>query len=442
MKVFFGGCLLVALAAAMACEPRSVSPSKLAVPRPQAASATAPQHRAAHATPEAPGAPAPPRATVERRLVSERECQAEVFAVEARTFVACRNELLVLEAGQLRSEPALAAGLELNVNALGGRQLVSIAGRWPDALWAATGEVSGGGNSGKLSFFRFRKDRWAKVGASVELGGALGQVIFPWTDDGLGAIAPRPFEPTRFLAFSAKPVAAPRLAKAVQSPAERAQYRCESRMIYPERWARLGPGDVMVFSGQLCGVPEKAEHTRWLGVERLRAGHATSEVTLLPVPDEAPATTHWEVVASAALSPARVLVAANGIETEPPPSTRARRFTLLARWDGASWRTEGSPLESFTGLWALADRFAATDERGALWLEHEAQWAAVDWLTDELSSDAWTRGKISQLIAADGAWWLVHQTELRPGVTSSRLYRLELPSNVSPKARSASAQLL
>lgn len=362
---------------------------------------------------------------MKRQLVGERACAAEVFAVEGRTLVGCGQELLVLEAGQLRSEPALARGLKLNVNSLGGRQLVSVAGRWPDSLWAATGEVSGGGNSHQLNFFRFRKHHWAKVGASVELGGAEGRVIFPWTADGLGALAARAFEPTRVFTFSTKPAAVPRLAKAVQSPAEREQYRCENMLIYPETWARLGPGDVMVFSGQLCGVPETGEHERRLGVERLRVGQAAGEVTLLPVPDDAPANTHWTVVASAALSQTEVLVAASGTPLEPSPSTPARSFMQLVRWDGANWRTKPSPLQ-ITGLWALGDRFAATDEQGVLWLGHEAQWTAVDWAADEPSADAWSKGRITQLVADEGAWWLVRQEELPQGVFRSRLYRLDL----------------
>jgi hypothetical protein len=409
----------------MACEPRALSPSRLTVPSPRGTGTAA--ARAPRAAPEAPPIHAPARATVKRRLVAERLCAAEVFAVEARTFVACGKELLFLEAGQLRSEPALTRGLELNVNSLGGRQLASVAGRWPDALWAATGEASGGGNSGRLNFFRFRKDRWVKAGASVELGGAEGRAIFPWTVDGLGALAARPFGATRFITFSAKPVANPRLTNAVQSQAEREQYRCESALIYPETWARLAPGDVMIFSGQLCGVAENEEDERRLGLERLRVGQATGEVTLLPVPDHAPASTHWAVIASAALSPAQVLVAANGTLTEPSPSTRARSFVHLVRWDGASWQAEPSPLREITGLWALGDRFAATDEQGVLWLEHDAKWTAVDWLTDEPTSDAWSKGRITQLLAADGAWWLVRQAEVPPGATTSRVYRLDVP---------------
>lgn len=425
MNVLLGSCGLAALLGVVACEPRSLTSSRLAVASPRATGTAA--ARAPRTAPEAPPTPEPARATLKRRLIAERACEAEVFAVEGRTFVTCGQELLVLEAGQLRSEPTLTRGLELNVNPLGGRRLVSVAGRWPDALWAATGEVSGGGNSHQLNFFRFRKDRWAKVHASVELGGAEGRAIFPWTADGLAAIAARAFESTRFIAFSAKPVALPRLTKAMQSQAEREQYLCVNAMIYPETWARLGHGDVMIFSGQLCGVAGKGEHERWLGVERLRVGRATGELTLLPVPDDAPASMHWTVIASAALSPAQVLVVVSGIPTEHSPSTPARGFVQFVRWDGASWRAERSPLGEITGLWALDDRFAATDEQGALWLEQEAQWSAVDWVTDEPSSDVWSSGRISQLLAADGAWWLVRQQEPRPGATSSRLYRLSVP---------------
>jgi hypothetical protein len=145
------------------------------------------------------------------------------------------------------------------------------------------------------------------------------------------------------------------------------------------------------------------------------------------VPDDAPASTHWTVIASAALSAAEVLVVVSGIPTERSPSTPARGFVQLIRWDGASWRAERSPLGEITGLWALGDRFAATDEQGALWLEHEAQWSSVDWATDEPSSDAWSKGRINQLLAADAAWWLVRQEELPRGATTSRLHRLDVP---------------
>jgi hypothetical protein len=265
------------------------------------------------------------------------------------------------------------------------------------------------------------------AGGNVELGGAEGRVVFPWTDDGLGVIAARAFEATRFFTFAGRAAAAPRLSKAVQRKDEREQYPCKNQLIYPEAWARLGSGDVMVFSGQLCGVPGKADHARSLGVERLRVGHVTGEVALLPVPDEAPASTLWSVVASAAISPTRVLVALDGSETEPPHDTQPRRFTHLARWDGATWRTERSPLATIAGLWALYDRFAATDSEGGLWLEQPTEWLAVEWITDDPSSEPWSRGAISQVAAADGALWLVHEAEVEPGAVVSRVYRLELP---------------
>jgi hypothetical protein len=122
-----------------------------------------------------------------------------------------------------------------------------------------------------------------------------------------------------------------------------------------------------------------------------------------------------------------VLVAALGIDGPAAPGAPGRRFTQLSRWDGASWRTELSPFTEITGLWALGDRFAITDEQGALWLEREAQWWPVDFRTDEPSAEAWSRGRIAELVAADGIWLLLHRQELQLGVVTSRLYRLDVP---------------
>ena len=69
----------------MACESSWLSPSKLTVTRSPAASVAAAQERAPRVPLEAPLVATPLRATVQRRLVIKRECEAENFAVRGRT---------------------------------------------------------------------------------------------------------------------------------------------------------------------------------------------------------------------------------------------------------------------------------------------------------------------------------------------------------------------
>lgn len=376
---------------------------------------------AAPATTTSPPPPASPTTVrAELSLVAERACDLRLFALTGRTVAWCGKDLLVVDAnGALVNEPALAAGLSLDAPGISPPQLVAMAGQWPDAAWAATTEVSGNGNSSTLRFFRWRKNRWVVSGKSAELGGPLSGVVFPWQTDGIAALAPTPFGPTRVLATAP---AMPALTPAVQSRADRDSYPCKHALIAPEAWAALSPGDVMVFAGQLCGVPSAPNgaevQARHLGVERLRAGAKQGEVTLLPVPSDVPSDVFWNVDAAAALSTTDVLVAANG---------SGGRF-YLAHYDGQGWRQESAPFTTLRGLWAQAGTYWATDSFGTSWVRRGERWLSVEWRAP-VSRDAAEgprREEVAQLMdVSPGTTWLVRREERDHEVTS-RVFRVQL----------------
>lgn len=408
-----------------------------AQPPPQlVAPATSPASATASSAP-APSAPAaanvaPPKAPsvlAKRELVDELRCEAEMFRVGARSLLACGEDILVLEGAQLRLDATLSAGLGLVVNDLGGRRIAYMAGEFPDAAWAETLEVSGGGNAHTLRFFRWRKDRWVATGKSAELGGAEERVAFAWTADGMGVLAAKAFESTRFFAFSGKPAIAPSLTSAKQSKAAQEQYPCRSVMIAPQHAVQLAPGDVMVLSGQMCAIPGSPNEDTRMGVERLRVGQKQGEVTALPMPSDLPAGVIWNVDGAAALSSNEVLVAARGFDS-PSGDQPTKHFSYLARFDGNAWHLESAPFQRVTGLWALGGSFAAFDDKATLWLRRSSGWLPVEWApstTPAPAEDAWARAPITQIIEADGASWLVQQSEPERGVTVSRVYRLTLP---------------
>lgn len=397
------------------------------IPPSASASISPPAPTSAAAATDTP--PKVPGVLAKRELIDELRCSAEMFRVGARSLFACGQDVLVPEGAQLRRDATLSAGLGLDASEWGGRRIAFLAGEFPNAAWAETMEVSGGGNSNTLRFFRWQKDRWVATGKSAELGGAEGRVVFAWTVDGMGALAGRAFESTRFFAFSGKPATVPALTPAKQSKAAQESYRCRSVMIAPQHAVQLAPGDVMVLSGQMCAIPGSPNDDNRMGVERLRVGHKQGEVTALPLPADLPAGVIWNVDAAAALSSTEVLVAASGFDS-PSGDQPTKHFSYLARFDGNAWHLESAPFQRVTGLWAVSGTFAAFDDKSTLWLRRGGGWLPVEWapsVAPAPADDAWARAPITQIIEADGAWWLVQQCEPQPGATTSRVYRFTLP---------------
>jgi hypothetical protein len=277
--------------------------------------------------------------------------------------------------------------------------------------------MAGNGNSTELRFYRWQTNRWARWGKSVELGGPMSWVVFPWKEDGLAALAPSPFGPTRALVLAPRPGALPALTEAVQSAAERESYACQHAMLAPEAWVELSPGDVMVFSGQLCGVGGGDSGSHSLGLERLRAGQKLGELSVLPVPNDLPPDVSWNVVGAAALGPSDALVAAH--------DSAGRSY--LAHWDGESWQRETPPFEALNGLWALAGVFWAVDDQGESWTRRGERFIPVAWASStprELVAPS-RSAAITQVLTVGAVTWLV-QREERGAEVTSRLYEVRL----------------
>lgn len=356
----------------------------------------------------------------ELSLVTELACDAQLFAMRGRTVVWCGKSLLVVDQhGSLVDAPKLTMGLGVDAPGVSPPQLVAMAGQWPDAAWAAITEVSGNGNSSTLRFFRWQKERWVAASKGVEAGGPFTWVVFPW-QRGMAALAPTPFGPTRVV--STGPSAVPALTLAVQSKADRDSYYCKHALIAPEASVELAPGDVMVFAGQLCGVPTAPNgsdvQARHLGIERLRAGQKQGEITLFPVPQDLPAEVFWNVDGAAALSATDALVAANG----------TGGHFYLGRWDGQSFRRESPPFTTLTGLWAQAGAYWVTDSFGGSWLGRGGRWLPIEWRAPVArdAAEGPRREAVSQIIALDAeTTWLVRREE-RGAEVSSRIYRVKL----------------
>ena len=195
-------------------------------------------------------------------------------------------------------------------------------------------------------------------------------------------------------------------------------------MIAPEHAVQLSPGDVMVFSGQMCAIAGSPNDDNRMGVERLRAGQQQGEVTALPLPSDLPAGVLWNVTAAAALGPSEVWVAANGFDS-PTGNERTKHFGYLGRFDGSAWHVESAPFKNVNQLWAVGGTFAALDVEGQLWLRRGSTWDTVDWPPP--SADAWSSSTITQIVQVEGAIWLLQQTEQKPQGFASRIYRVTLP---------------
>lgn len=420
------GVLVFGWVTLQACQ-AALAPSQVNAPPPAAVSASA-----ALSAPAAVAPPISPQPTTIAELsqLSELACDARIFILTGRTFVSCGPALLFLdEAHSLRRDAALAAGLGVDAAGVFPPRLVGMAGQWPNAAWAAIAEEAGN-NSVRLRFFRWRRDRWVASGSGVEVGVPMEWVVFPWQESGIAALAPTPYGPTRVLASSGKPGAVPALTPAVQTKAERGSYPCKHALVLPEAWAELAPGDVMVFSGQLCSVSTKNHADvgqMWgMGLERLRAGQKQGALTLLPLPSDAPVDMSWNVTGAAALSPSDACVAATGFGSQIAPDEPRRGY--LAHWNGQDWQQEVAPFTMLTGLWAQAGAFWALDQQGALWTRRRGRWSLIQWKKPRAPSVAEPAHseQISQLVAIDAEnIWLVRREERGPEVTS-RIYRLLL----------------
>jgi len=415
---------------AMACAERPPAPVRAGFPKPSLP--TLPGPGQASAAPlasvvEPPVAEARPTTLVTRQLVTELPCDARFFVVGTRTFVACDQHLFFVdERGIIVDDTVHAAGLGLDSSDWWSPRIVSMAGQWPRAAWAVTQQAAEGGNAIDLKFFRWHKDRWVAVTKAIQLGSPFPFVVFPWGGTGLVALAPAPFEATRLLAFGAETTPVPPLTKAIQTQQQADEYPCKTAILAPEAWTELASHDILVFSGQLCGVPGGAE--RAFGVERLRGGQQGGELTLFPLPAEVPRAVLWHDVVAAARAPTDALVAASGIEERAGPDGPPRQFQYLAHWDGVAWHPEPASLGKLTALWAEAGAYWAIDSAGATWLRRGARWFLVEWreLPPSSAADtAWTQAQIVQLRTdAAGTLWLVRSEERPQGSYASRVYRL------------------
>ena len=372
--------------------------------------------------------------SVELSLVSELACDARVFVLAGRTFVACGTSLLFVdEARALKQDPSLVAGLNL-ATGVSPTEIMAMAGRWPDAAWLATNSVTGYGHTTQLRFFRWQKRRWIPAGKSVERGGVENLLVFPWRD-GLAALASSAFSATKAVAVATKPGGLPLLTRAVQSKADKESYPCVHALIFPEAWAELGPDDVMVFSGQLCGVPAHkngdAIGARSIGFERLRASAKRAELSLLPTPSDAPWDTVWNVTAAVALSAADVWVAANGSYTPPAADAPRRSYAYLARWDGSAWHVQEAPTKNVARLWAAGGLLWAMDHDGSWWTRRSDGWSRVEWRAPASAPAHPDAPRLldedSQLIAIDSETiWLVRRETRFGPEHMSRIYRVGL----------------
>jgi hypothetical protein len=406
---------------------------------PTAVSAPAPAAAGASSSPTAQSAQVealkPSVTSVELSPVSELSCDARVFVLSGRTFVACGTSLLFVdETRALKQDPSLVAGLKL-ATGVSPTEIVAMAGRWPDAAWLATNSVTGNGHTTQLRFYRWQKQRWVPAGKSVERGGAENLLVFPWRD-GLAAIASSAFSATKAVAVATEPGGVPLLTAAVQSKADKESYPCVHALIAPEASAELGPGDVMVFSGQLCGVPAQkngdAVGARRIGFERLRAAAKRAELSLLVTPSDAPWDTVWNVTAAVALSPVEVWVAANGSYTPPATDAPRRNYAYLARWDGSAWHVEQAPSKNVASLWAAGGLLWAMDHDGSWWTRRRDGWSRVEWRAPAPAPARPDAPRLldsedSQLIAIDSEtiWLVRRETRLGPEHTS-RIYRVGL----------------
>lgn len=354
------------------------------------------------------------------------DCEATLFALRGRTLVACGAQLFAIdETSALARKESFDTGLNLSDDPLAPTRVAAMAGRWPDAAWALTLQALPDNNSQRLQFFRWRRNRWLPSGAALELGGAEAWVAFPWPIDGLAALAASAFGPTRAVTATFPKAPFPHLTAAVQSNAEREEYPCHHALIAPQAWASLGVGDVMVFSGQLCGPPlvssGSVTHGRYLGYEHFRHGETHGQLGLIELPQHPQGEGTWTVHAAAALSANEVFVAAQGTGLSSGDTSDSSAH--FVRWDGLRWRDEPAPFTVPAALWGIDGKLWAKDSQGKLWLRRRNQWARLVW---EASPDD---GAVSQVAKADsGHFWLVRRQERPNGDVVSRISLVRLTS--------------
>jgi hypothetical protein len=173
--------------------------------------------------------------------------------------------------------------------------------------------------------------------------------------------------------------------------------------MYADAYAVLGPGDIMLAGGAVCDTLTTngeldAVYDR-IGIERFQANRAQGELMLLPGLPVTPPNTEWKVTAIVAVTPNKVLVAAQTVLRD------GRKIPLFARWDGKSFSLEASPIEGgVENLWVESPEVLwATDLQGQLWLGRSGRWERVRWLPpkDHDIAQIWARG-------ADDVWIVTH----------------------------------
>jgi len=87
--------------------------------------------------------------------------------------------------------------------------------------------------------------------------------------------------------------------------------------MYADAYAVLGPGDIMLAGGAVCDTLTTngeldAVYDR-IGIERFQANRAQGELMLLPGLPVTPPNTEWKVTAIVAVTPNKVLVAAQTV---------------------------------------------------------------------------------------------------------------------------------
>jgi hypothetical protein len=381
----------VAFSAAVACAPvanplqraresAAIVPSSPVVALPP----TLPQAGAANVTVEEPGV------TADFTLVKELACaDASLHVLAGKTFLSCEQELLVVEGNELRSDPGYQRGL-VRVEPSFIWNIGSMAGDWPDAAWLGSNRTLD--ISAQARFHRWTGDHWVRVGDARRYEPVYW--LLPWTKGCiLALVQPDYSRNVRFIPLGAKAFVAPRFTQP-----KKPNNHCMVRM-YAQAYAVLGPGDIMLAGGAVCdavtvsGQPD-AVFDR-IGVERFQASKAQGELILLPgVPVMEP-DMQWKVTAMVAVTPQKVLVAAQSVMRDD------RKIPLFARWDGNSFSPEASPIEGgIENLWVESPEVLwATDLQGQLWIGRSGHWQRVRWQPpkDHEIAQIWARG-------ADDVW--------------------------------------
>jgi hypothetical protein len=317
--------------------------------------------------PPAPSAPS----TANFRLVREfEECDyAYLYPLPGKTLLSCAQDLYVIEGGEVRSDPAYQRGIEQEEpRFLWG--IMSVAGSWPGSAWLGTNRTTASAAYGE--YFQWTGERWKKMGSAKQLGLPLWEVL-PWTEQRAVALLEPPYvSGARLIPLGDKPFSVPRFTR----PALPHDH-CLTR-IYIQATAILGPGDIMV-AGWACDVVSnhgtKDTVYNGIGVERLRAGMAHGEFSLVDALPEAPLRSSWEVTALVATGPSQAYLAANC------RLNRDNTTGYFARWQGTTFAPQAPPFEGVVNLlwFEQPDVIWATDLQHNLWRGQSGNWVRVPW---------------------------------------------------------------